>query len=448
MRLWIRRIIFSLFALAFVVSAIGVLLYSNGYRFNLGSGWFEKTGVVTIDSVPTNAIISLGTATTGSFWQRSISQVKPYKTPARVTYVLPGKYHVVLSKDGFWDFARDIDVKAGVTSFFTNGVLLKKDALRHVVDVSSVRSMYLLGKTRYLIQTPNDLFIVERKTQTAEKIYHSQEEITELLIAPSGNFGVFKTGTLWLRLNLFGVDRTITIIDVPENESLVFGDRDMLYGCGPDGISSYPNASRVVVKNKTPILDCEIVENILYTMSIEGSEVVVRALPLNQLKGSEEMVARFLAQKASFSKTLFPYMIIHTDKGQTYIYNIQNRQHLLDIDSMTTVTKADQKTLIANNAVEINRYSISGSDSSKELMTREGGAISHVFAIESVPYVFFVRENRELVALEQTTFNPNRYTLVMMDAINDVRVSSDEKTLLIAGRREGVEAIFELNVLE
>ncbi len=449
MRLWIRRIIFSLFAIGFVVSAIGLLLYANGYRFNIESWWFDKTGVVAIDSVPTNATISLGTATTGSFWQRSVSQGKPYKTPARVTYVLPGQYHVVLSKEGFWDFSRDIDVQAGVTSFFSNSVLLKKDSVRQVLAVESIRSVHVIGKSSYLVQTPNDLFFVDRKSGKTEKLYHSQQEISTLLVAPSGLFSLFKTGDLWLRLDFNKSDQSVSLLKVEKGESLIFGDRDTVYGCGENGISAYPNLSRVSLKKETSILGCEVVDMILYSLVSEKNSVSLRALPLNQLKGEEQVIAYLPSGKASFGESSFPYMVINTNQDKTYLYNIQDSQHhLIDLDGMNEAVKYDMSTLIANNSVEINTYHVNGSDLSKELITREGSAISNVLVIGMIPYVFFVRDGRELVALEQTTFNPNRYTLATLDHISMVRVLPDNKTLLIAGTQQGVEGIFEISVLE
>ncbi|MEK7103126.1 MAG: hypothetical protein AAB870_02135, partial [Patescibacteria group bacterium] len=94
------------------------------------------------------------------------------------------------------------------------------------------------------------------------------------------------------------------------------------------------------------------------------------------------------------------------------------------------------------------KYHINNTDSSKELLTREGCAISEVLVLPTIPYVFFVGDNHELIALEQTDLNPNRYTLAAFDRIALVLTLADKKTLLIAGVRQGVEGVFELNILE
>ena len=53
----LRRTIYILFIVIFLIAAPLVVLYSEGYRYNLKRGKIQKTGILIISSLPKKADI-------------------------------------------------------------------------------------------------------------------------------------------------------------------------------------------------------------------------------------------------------------------------------------------------------------------------------------------------------------------------------------------------------
>jgi hypothetical protein len=88
-----------------------------GYRYNIGKGRVQKTGIIRVTSVPSGADIYLNGTKYG------LSQ-----TPARIEKLLPGDYEIKLSKDGFYDWQKKLPVYENGTTFAEKVILWKKSA--------------------------------------------------------------------------------------------------------------------------------------------------------------------------------------------------------------------------------------------------------------------------------------------------------------------------------
>src|SRR3990167_10956256 len=77
MTLRARRIVYSLFIAAFIVTAPLVIIYTQGYRYNLKHQRLEPTGTLVLSTIPKGATISLN------------GQVIKFLTPKTLQAVLP-----------------------------------------------------------------------------------------------------------------------------------------------------------------------------------------------------------------------------------------------------------------------------------------------------------------------------------------------------------------------
>src|SRR4029079_3179877 len=103
---------------------------------------------------------------------------------------------------------------------------------------------------------------------------------------------------------------------------------------------------------------------------------------------------------------------------------------------------------VAYNDIEIRSYNFDRSGATMTLLTREGAAITDVTTLPDVPYIFFVLNHKELVALEQNGQGiSNRYSLATMDHVDSI-TSYDKKNLLITGEQGGKVGIFKLSVVQ
>ena len=112
MKLKYRRIIYSLFIVAFFVITSLIIIYAAGYSYNFKNGRIEKTGILYVESQPKAADIFIN----GQFKDQ---------TPTRFARLLPDTYTVEVKKDGYHSWRKDVEVKSNLTTFHRDIVLFK-----------------------------------------------------------------------------------------------------------------------------------------------------------------------------------------------------------------------------------------------------------------------------------------------------------------------------------
>lgn len=99
-----RRLLFFLLSILILILAGNlVVLVAKGYNFNFKDKQITQTGIISVSSVPTQASVYLnGTLVTA--------------TNNNIPNLLPGKYTVKVSKDGYSSWEKQVEVKVGVVS--------------------------------------------------------------------------------------------------------------------------------------------------------------------------------------------------------------------------------------------------------------------------------------------------------------------------------------------
>lgn len=106
-----RTIVFALFVIAFLVSAPAVVLYTAGYRYQLGANKIVKTGAFNITSIPRGASVFID------------DKQQKEQTPAVIDHAMPGSHVVRVQKDGYSSWQKTLEIKSGENTFATNIVL-------------------------------------------------------------------------------------------------------------------------------------------------------------------------------------------------------------------------------------------------------------------------------------------------------------------------------------
>ena len=114
MKLKYQRLTYTLFFLIFFIGAPALILYTAGYSYNFKANKLEKTGIISLDSRPQKASVSLD----GKYYGQ---------TPLRITRLLPDEYSVVISKPGYYAWSKAMSVKSNLTTFFRDIILFKKN---------------------------------------------------------------------------------------------------------------------------------------------------------------------------------------------------------------------------------------------------------------------------------------------------------------------------------
>jgi hypothetical protein len=107
MHLTIRRFIFVLFVLIFVITAPLVVLYTAGYRLNISNRRLQQTGVLAITTFPRGSNIILN------------GQGLAQKTPYVAQRIMPNNHEVILQKKGYHEWSQSLRVEEGKTAYIT-----------------------------------------------------------------------------------------------------------------------------------------------------------------------------------------------------------------------------------------------------------------------------------------------------------------------------------------
>jgi hypothetical protein len=142
-----RRIYALSLVFVFIAVAPILVLYASGFRYDFSDRRIIKTGVLSVDSSPRNAHITVNEKLTGQ------------KTPKVVKNLFPGDYAVKIEKDGFFVWEKTLPVFANQSTTTEKIGLLKTDTPTLVTE----------EKITNLVFSPNSTFLAYIITGENEK---------------------------------------------------------------------------------------------------------------------------------------------------------------------------------------------------------------------------------------------------------------------------------------
>ncbi|NIM46590.1 MAG: PEGA domain-containing protein [Candidatus Aenigmarchaeota archaeon] len=173
--------VFILYVLVFSVfigAALYIIMIAKGYRFDFKNRSIRKTGMIILVSRPSGADIYLN--------DKKLSKKTGFSLfPAKISNLDPGKYKVLVKKEGYKDWQKTIEVKEELVSW-ANYILLipekptKKESIKNI-DISNISISPNKRKIAYIIKN-NNLSILDIQSEESEllKIPQIQNE-TEIL---------------------------------------------------------------------------------------------------------------------------------------------------------------------------------------------------------------------------------------------------------------------------
>ncbi len=110
-----RRFTYIIFFVAFFLVAPIIILYSQGYRPDLANYRLVKLGAIFVKSYPGDALISTN------------SKATRHRTPHQILNLIPGENTINVSKDGYHNWEKVIEIESGRTTFVEDILLFKSD---------------------------------------------------------------------------------------------------------------------------------------------------------------------------------------------------------------------------------------------------------------------------------------------------------------------------------
>lgn len=202
---WIRTILFAVFAIGFLVSAPLVVLYTAGYRYQLGSNRVVKAGVLSITSVPKGATITLD------------EKQNSKRTPAVIDNLFPGDVKIEISKAGYTTWQKILPIESNESTFIPNALLfltgspmlaIDKPLLDTTVSTDPSRFAYLTNTNGTMDVWVRDSTFLEDQSIFKQSFHASS--VYQLSWSPDSQY-------LLLKETVGAKEKTNTIIHVREH---------------------------------------------------------------------------------------------------------------------------------------------------------------------------------------------------------------------------------------
>jgi len=121
MTLKTRRILYSFFVILFLVIAPPLVLYTAGYRYDFEYKRLVETGSLVVRSDPEDALIFLN------------GELLEERTPTIINTILPGKINLLIEKEGYLPWEKEIEIYPHTAAFEEDIKLYPKTGPKSIV---------------------------------------------------------------------------------------------------------------------------------------------------------------------------------------------------------------------------------------------------------------------------------------------------------------------------
>ncbi|MFA5337514.1 MAG: PEGA domain-containing protein [Candidatus Omnitrophota bacterium] len=192
----LRHISFWLFSLAFVILTPVIVYYSLGYKFDIKSKKFLKTGALSIKTFPRAITVYLD--------GRKMDEL----APSTIQELMPRKYDLVLEKEGFYPYRMEIEIRPSLVNNVDVFLLPKIRGIEKIKFNFNIYKFFVIKQIfteKILVFTDKGIYFLDADWEGTKKI--SEQVFTEAL---AGSIqGVIENNNkliFWNRKNVWIVD--------------------------------------------------------------------------------------------------------------------------------------------------------------------------------------------------------------------------------------------------
>ncbi len=457
MGLAFRRVLYSTFIIAFLILAPVLTLYTAGYRINLKGFRLEKTGVLSVQSVPRNATVYLDDVADGT-------------TPRRFSALLPGEYQLRVEAPDFYTWEKTVTVKSNLTTFNHDIVLFKKSAPVKIIEgniqvaspapgrdkLAYIRRVDKTDELRLLnLKTQADFLITTFQAQSYTSIEFtswSPDQRSVLIrqrFGESNSYSVLDTDTLKLRaLSDITTLNFDTLAWDASNQYYFYGLRDnQLYR-----VDTVTNSVRQLPLGI--ITDIRARGSQLLYITASGTERFLNRASASS-QGPDTVRQIKLQNNSAFELQPSPAEIIALrDKlsGDIFVIGERafddaqaiNEQVLLHDNAARVYSSDTANRLIYVTNFELWAYDIGANQ--KSLITRYGEPIGQAAWYDPYKYIFYqLGETVHAIEVTEDKIKIDVPLVTMTDLSQFISGSSGD-TLYLIGNYENQQGIFSLEI--
>lgn len=376
-----RRLLYSSISVVFLVLGSVSLMYASGYRYSLLTHTITKIGAVYVKSYPSGADVRIDGIDTRK------------RTPARVLNVIPGNHRITVSREGFAQWEKTLDIQPGETSFIRDIVLFKKEPAQKILSAGGTRPIIAANKSLYIFLDGNNrIHLTNLDSENDYPIATGIDPESLLALAPSNQALIFTSsdGLYVLDLNTESATRMTSF--KPELISRVLWDAEnqfIVWILDSNGtLNRFDLISRQQTPYTTHVEDFVSIADTIITSEQDQNERYIRwykagaTSPYAEQTLSSENTVRLMAAGS-------PDAVLATDKSNVWLLEANGSESKRFTGNF--VDRSGNRLVIATE-FEIHLFDIStGND---ELLDRTSQAIQTIQWHPSGSYILRLQENQ------------------------------------------------------
>ncbi|MFA5029237.1 MAG: PEGA domain-containing protein [Patescibacteria group bacterium] len=437
MTLFHRRLIYVFFIVVFLLAAPAVILYTQGYRYNLKKSRVQKTGIFIISSLPRRANIYLN------------GEPFPNTTPARLENILPGDYEVKLTKDGYHDWQKKLTVLENSTTFAEKIILWKNSQPVSLSSVSPSDWLTAPDQKKAAIINKNQLLFLDfsdgKLLPLADLSQYSTVSLEgwsntskKILVKTSPDqTGDYLVYTIEQKINktpfkISGQKYRLMKWDL-ENDNLLYGLNEQ----GAWQIDLFSGQEKLLYAD-TGIRDFLFLDGQYYSFK---DQKLNKVQPNGQ---NPEFLEEVRCDDCLFANRYFPKVILLDKKAQkTFIADPDQIDPLIKLDSGQIDWLKDGSLLLSN---QWELWIYENKKNEPELITRLGQPIKQALWHPLGRHLIFTENNKiRIIELDNRELR-NITDLIDLERLDYLASDSSGSNLYLAGTFNDQAGIFKINI--
>lgn len=442
MTLFQRRILALIFIFGFAFLTPAVIFYAAGYRYNFKQKRVEQLGLLHVTTEPNNTKLLLN------------SQTYDIDRELVLKSLRPGEVNVVIQKDDYHPWTKELEIESGKSTFIRDLVLFKDEEAEKVNEYESKLKLLYADDEVSFFQSQFQL--IRLNYESGEEIRLRTEDssdISRIELNPDNSLMVFSQNNTWYGAD-FGDQTLKSIAGVlpPSTSKVKFLNYDLIAINDEGAWQIFPDEGFTPLSLIKQPLTQEVAVN-------DEGYWLIAAEPSKQRSFLYSFSSASSRSRLMTSLPYSPdYRIVDDYRGFLTIHDRENNAlHLADTQNTSThvVTLNDVHTfqwsddhtqLLTATDFELNIHHIQNGNT-QELLLRISTPIDETLWHPSENHVFYRVDDR-LMLIERDARDIRN--IITLDEKKDLMVlgaDSDGENIWYASSDDSATSVWKLNIL-
>lgn len=434
-------LIFIAFVAVFFITGPLIILNTSGYSYSFAKNKLEKTGIISLVSLPIKAEIYVN------------NKKYPALTPAEIDKLLPGDYRIRVQKVNYlpWEktlavssdravFARDIVLMSDQKPELLQDTKIAKSVISKSGEIAYVTTKKTGQELRIFTNTKQNILIDRLAPNLPLPNFEFSPNQNALIIGDGSNFTVasWSNNNVLIKTLSIPDEKIISATWSKDGNEIILETTNGLY-------LTDANNNPIAIPNSKNITSPQLSSRYIYGIKKSGDkfENLIRYSKI--FKTWEDIIQLPNTNLKLFTKYNNYIVLKDTKQTRLLLINPDNLKQFYSYSGNNiTFDKKGERALIWSE-FEINLINLM--DGSQNTVTRIASPVTAVAWHPSQAAIFYSTPTTMIFSELDTRDQQNKYNLGEFQNIDSFQVSENNKTLLITGQNPSGTGIFkqELN---